>query len=83
MPELPYLKAEACYAVQHEMALTPGDLLIRRTHVIYEAPGGGLTQARAVAELMAFSLGWDEEECERQAADCAARVALTQRWREA
>ncbi|MEA3339764.1 MAG: glycerol-3-phosphate dehydrogenase/oxidase, partial [Chloroflexota bacterium] len=66
VPELPYLMAEALYAVQHEMALTLCDLLIRRTHVIYEAWGGGLEQARAVAELMASRLGWDEAEIERQ-----------------
>jgi len=82
VPELPYLMAEALYAVQHEMALTLCDVLIRRTHVIYETRNGGLEQARAVAELMAPRLGWDEAEIERQVADYAAQVALTQQWRE-
>jgi glycerol-3-phosphate dehydrogenase len=82
VPELPYLMAEALYAVQHEVALTLCDVLIRRTHVIYETRGGGLEQARAVAELMAPRLGWDGVEIERQVADYAAQVALTQQWRE-
>jgi len=82
VPELPYLMAEVPYAVQHEMALTLSDVLIRRTHVIYETRGGGLERARAVAELMAPRLGWDEAEVERQVADYAAQVALTQQWRE-
>ncbi len=82
VPGLPYLMAEALYGVQHEMALTLCDVLIRRTHVIYETRDGGLGQARAVAELMAPRLGWDEAEIERQVAGYAAQVSLTQQWRE-
>ena len=81
VPELPYLMAEALYAVQHEMALTLCDVLIRRTHVIYETPDGGLKRARAVAELMAPRLGWNEAEIGHQIVNYAAQVALTQQWR--
>ncbi len=82
VPELSYLMAEALYAVQHEMALTLCDVFVRRTHMIYETRDGGVGQARAVAELMAPRLGWDEVEIERQVADYAAQVAITQDWRE-
>jgi glycerol-3-phosphate dehydrogenase len=82
VPGLPYLMAEPLYGVQHEMALTLCDVLIRRTHVIYEARDGGLGQARAVAQLMAPRLGWDEAEIKRQVDAYAAQVALTQAWRE-
>ncbi|MGD1996017.1 MAG: glycerol-3-phosphate dehydrogenase/oxidase [Anaerolineae bacterium] len=81
VPELPYLMAEALYAVQHEMALTLSDVLIRRTHVIYEARNGGREQARAVAGVMASRLEWDKAEIEQQTADYLAQVALTQAWR--
>jgi len=81
VPGLPYLLAEALYAVQHEMALTLADVLIRRTYVIYEAVDGGLSRARAVAEVMAPRLGWDAAEIERQLANYAAQVALTRSWR--
>ena len=81
VPGLPYLTAEVLYGVQHEMALTLCDLLIRRTHVIYEARDGAVERARAVAELMAPRLGWDEAEVERQIEEYAAQVALTQEWR--
>ena len=64
VPGLPYLMAEVAYAVQHEMALTLSDVLIRRTHVIYEVRDGGLPRAPAVAKLMAERLGWDEAERE-------------------
>jgi len=82
VPGLPYLMGEVLYAVQHEMALTLCDVLIRRTHVIYETLDGGLEQVRDVAELMARRLGWDEEEIERQVADYVAQVALVHQWRE-
>ena len=81
VPELPYLLAEALYAVQHEMAVTLNDVLIRRTHMLYETPGGGLEQARAVAEVIAPRLGWDKSETERQVASYSAQVALTGAWR--
>lgn len=82
VPGLPYLMAEIAYAVQHEMALTLADVLIRRTHVIYEVRDGGLARAPAVANLMAERLGWDEAERARQVANYARQVALTQAWRE-
>jgi glycerol-3-phosphate dehydrogenase len=81
-PDTPYLMAEVLYAVQHEMALTLCDALIRRTHVIYEARDGGLGRARTIAGLMAPRLGWDGEEIERQVNAYAAQVVLTQGWRE-
>jgi glycerol-3-phosphate dehydrogenase len=79
---LPYLMAEALYGVQHEMAMTLCDALVRRTRVIYEARGGGLERARGVAQVMAPRLGWDEVEIERQMGTFAAQVAFTQQWRE-
>ena len=81
VPELPYIMAETLYAVQHEMALTLCDVLIRRTHVIYETEDGGMGQARAVAELIAPRLGWDEVEVEHQVDTYAAQVAITRNWR--
>lgn len=83
VPALPYLMAEALYAVHHEMALALDDVLIRRTHVIYETEDGGIGRARAVAELMAPRLGWDEMEIERQVAAYASQVDLTRDWRKA
>jgi len=81
VPGLPYLMAEPLYGVQHEMALTLCDVLIRRAHLIYETRDGGGARARAVANLMAPRLGWDEAEIERQIEAYAAQVAMTQDWR--
>jgi len=82
VPGLPYLMAEVAYAVQHEMAVSLSDVLIRRTHVIYEVRNGGLARAPAVADLMAERLGWDEAERDRQVAEYERQVALTKAWRE-
>jgi glycerol-3-phosphate dehydrogenase len=57
----PYLMAEAVHAVRAEMALTLEDVLVRRTHLFYEAADGGLPVAEAVARRMAAepAIGWD------------------------
>ncbi len=81
VPELPYLMAEALYAVQHEMAMRLTDALIRRTHVIYEVQDGGVERARAVAEVLAPRLGWTAADVERELAEYERQVALTQAWR--
>jgi len=81
VPGLPYLMAEVAYAVQHEMALTLADALVRRTHVIYEVRDGGLARAPAVANLMAERLGWDQAERTHQMAEYEQQVKLTQAWR--
>ncbi len=81
VPELPYLMAEPLYAVQHEMAVSLTDVLIRRTHVIYEVPGGGRGRARAVADLLAPRLGWTAEDVERELSEYRRQVALTRAWR--
>ena len=82
VPDLPYVMAEVVYSINHEMALTVSDVLIRRTHVIYETSDGGLSRARAVADLMASRLGWDESAIERQLSHYTSEVKATQRWRE-
>ncbi len=83
VPELPYLMAEVVYSIHHEMAVALSDVMMRRTHVIYETPDGGLGRARTVAELMGARLGWDESEIEEQVSDYASEVGHTQSWREA
>ena len=80
-PGLPYIRAEVHYAVEHEMALSLADVLIRRTHVIYETFDAGLPQARDVAALMAEKLGWDAAEQERQVVEYEHQVSLTRGFR--
>lgn len=50
--------AELVYGVEQEMAMTLGDLLIRRTHLAFETPDQGRSLAPGVAELVASLVGW-------------------------
>lgn len=83
IPGLPYLAAEAVYAVTHEMATTLDDILTRRTRSRLLHRQSTRDAAQAVVELVAPHLGWDEamrqqqlaqfiDECARE--DAAAMV---------
>jgi glycerol-3-phosphate dehydrogenase len=72
---LPYIGAEAVWAVQSEMALTLGDVLARRTRAQLRARDATAAAAGAVAALIGPLLGWDEAEAGRQVADYRAAVA--------
>jgi glycerol-3-phosphate dehydrogenase len=66
VPGLPYLKAEAVYAVRYEMALTLEDVLSRRTRALLLDAAASAGAAPAVAELIGPELGWSDEERARQ-----------------
>ena len=53
------IAAEMVYGVEWEMAITLGDLLIRRTHLAFEMPDQARSLAPRVVDLVAGSLGWD------------------------
>ena len=80
VPGLPYLKAEAVYAVRYEMALTLEDVLSRRTRALLLDVAATAGAAPSVAELMAPELGWSEEERDRQV---ETFLALVERQRRA
>jgi glycerol-3-phosphate dehydrogenase len=66
VPGQPYLRAEADYAVRHEMAMTLDDVLARRTRAhLFDRPAS-LDAAPAVAALLAEELGWTADEATRQ-----------------
>jgi glycerol-3-phosphate dehydrogenase len=66
VPGLPYLRAEAVYAVREEMAVTLEDVLSRRTRALLLDRDATEAAAPAVAELIGAELGWDEAERRRQ-----------------
>lgn len=73
---LPYVRAEAVYAVRHEMARSLDDVLTRRTRArLFDRPAT-VAAAPQVAALLAGEFGWDDAETERQLqlflAACAA-----------
>jgi glycerol-3-phosphate dehydrogenase len=60
VPGLPYLKAEAVFAVRHEMARTLADVLERRTRARLLARDQSAAVADRVATLIAPELGWSD-----------------------
>jgi glycerol-3-phosphate dehydrogenase len=72
---LPYLRAEAVFAVRHEMARTVDDVLSRRTRARLLARAASLAAAPGVADLVGPELGWDDTERRRQVDAYRASVA--------
>ena len=67
-PALPYVKAEAIWAVRQEMARTVEDVLARRTRALILNARAASAIAPAVAGLIAPELGWDQAAKEKQIA---------------
>jgi glycerol-3-phosphate dehydrogenase len=60
--DLPYVKAEILYACRHEMAMTPEDVLSRRTSITLEDRQRGCGVVDEVASMMAQELGWSDDQ---------------------
>ncbi len=74
VPGLPYLRAEALFAVRHEMARTLDDVLSRRTRARLLARDASATAAEDVARLIAPDLGWTHDDILRQVESYRASV---------
>jgi glycerol-3-phosphate dehydrogenase len=61
VPGLPYLAAEAVYAVRYEMAQRLDDVLARRTRALLLDAAACRRAGADVARLMADELGWDDD----------------------
>ncbi|HVL06693.1 MAG TPA: glycerol-3-phosphate dehydrogenase/oxidase [Acidimicrobiales bacterium] len=73
---LPYLRAEALYAAEHEMVVTLDDLLSRRTRARLLARDASAEAAESAAALVAGAMGWSPEEQRRQVERYQASVAV-------
>ena len=60
--DLPYIYAEVVHACRNEMAMTPYDVLARRTSITLEDRQRGLGVVEDVAVLMASELGYTSEQ---------------------
>ncbi|MGH2506134.1 MAG: glycerol-3-phosphate dehydrogenase C-terminal domain-containing protein, partial [Ktedonobacteraceae bacterium] len=70
--DLPSIRAQVVYACRAEMAMTPYDVLARRTSILLEDCQRGLGIVALVADLMAHELGWSPEQ----------RVQLVEEYRQ-
>ena len=75
VPGLPYLRAEARFAAEHEMVVSLDDVLSRRTRARLLARDASAEAAESVAALIAGPLGWSEQEQRRQVEEYRASVA--------
>lgn len=71
---LPYIRAEAVYAVREEMATTLSDVLARRTRAQLRSRDATADAADETARIMGDELGWDTAEQARQVAAYRAFV---------
>jgi glycerol-3-phosphate dehydrogenase len=69
---LPYVAAEAIFAVRYEMARSVDDVLSRRTRARLWGRDDAADAASRVATLIAKELGWSAEEAEASAAEFRA-----------
>jgi glycerol-3-phosphate dehydrogenase len=74
--DLPYIRAEVVYACRHEMAMTPHDVLARRTSIMLEDRQRGLGTLDDVVALMASEHNWSPEQ--QQSMSDAFRSAVQQ-----
>jgi glycerol-3-phosphate dehydrogenase len=75
--DLPYIRAEVIYACCDEMAMTPFDVLARRTSIMLEDRQRGLGILDEVATMMAKEEGWTPEQ-QRQLVDSYRSVVERQ-----
>jgi glycerol-3-phosphate dehydrogenase len=68
VPGLPHVRAEALWAVRHEMAMTVDDVLSRRTRSVLRRARAAAEAAPALAEMLAPEWGRDPADAARDAA---------------
>lgn len=68
-PDHPYVEGEVIHAVRHEMAVTPVDVLSRRTRLSFLDEAAVRTVLPRVVQLMATEAGWDQTQAARELKD--------------
>ena len=61
-PGLPDIAAEVVFAARREDARSVADVLIRRTHLFWQAPRQGLEALPRVGAILARELGWSRDQ---------------------
>lgn len=79
--DLPYIWAEVPYAIEQEMALSIGDILSRRTHILNESVDNGMEAAPHVAAMLGEYMDWDRARIEKELRVFEEQVALARAYR--
>ena len=80
-PDLPDIAAEIVFALRSEDARSISDLLIRRTHLFWQAADQGVAALPRVASLAARELGWSKSREDAAVQDYLSEIARSRRYR--
>ena len=80
-PGLPDIAAEIVFALRAEDARSLSDLLVRRTHLFWQAPDQGIAALPRVAALAARELGWDRARENAAVQEYLSEIARSRRYR--
>src|SRR5207247_502760 len=80
IPGRPEIWAEVRHAVEREMALRLGDVLMRRLHLFSETRDQAVPATSAVADHLGELLGWDAARRSEEIADYAKQVAQSRAY---
>ena len=79
-PGLPDIDAEVVFAARAEDARSLSDILIRRTHLFWQAPRQGLEAVERTADLLERELGWTADQRRASLEQYAREVARSREW---
>ncbi len=79
-PGLPDIEAEVVFAARQEDARSLCDVLIRRTHLFWQAPRQGESCLERASRLLARELGWDEVRRREDIAGYERELARSRRF---
>lgn len=78
----PVILAEVAHAMEHELAVSIDDVLVRRTSLALTSKNQGLDAVGRVADLMAARLGWDDARKQAEIERYEHEVGLTRAFRD-
>jgi glycerol-3-phosphate dehydrogenase len=78
---LPDIDAEVIFAAREEDARSVSDVLIRRTHLFWQAPRQGLESLERAASLLGRELGWSSDQERASVAAYEREVARSRAFR--
>lgn len=76
---LPYIWAEVPHAVEHEMAITVQDIMIRRLDIFHQVRDGAIAAAQEVGRYLSRLVDWLDPDIDEQVADYVQTVARNRR----
>jgi glycerol-3-phosphate dehydrogenase len=80
-PGLPDIEAEIVFAARFEDARSLPDVLARRTHLFWQAPGQGEEALERAADLLGRELGWTPIQRQESCDEYVREIELSREWK--